>query len=239
MTSLFITATDTDVGKTLVTALVALHLRARGQNVGVFKPFATGGAMQNGALVSPDALWLRAVLGLSDSLEEISPLVLEEPLAPLVAARRAQTDTANWPQIADKALRKLQKKYDVVVVEGVGGVAVPVCEVDGEVWTVADFIQAWDVPALVVARRTLGTINHSLLTLRATPNFAGLIWNDASFVDEADLSAQTTPAFFEELDVPIRGIIPFLSDKNAATLEKIAATLDLENLESEVVDESV
>jgi dethiobiotin synthetase len=87
MKSLFVTGTDTGVGKTLVTALLALHFQARGQSCGVMKPFASGCELINGDLVSEDALFLRAATGVRDELDFINPVRLQAPLAPLVAAR--------------------------------------------------------------------------------------------------------------------------------------------------------
>lgn len=234
MNTIFVTGTDTGVGKTLVTALVALHLRATGLRVGVLKPFATGCDVTPNGLVAQDALFLCEALGLNDSPDIICPMRLEEPLAPLVAARRAGVDTQDWPHQADQALRALQKRYDFVVVEGVGGIAVPICEVDDEVWTVADLIQAWQMPTLVVARRTLGTINHTLLTIRAAPNFAGLIFNDSEPIAESDVAAQTSPDFLSELGHFVCGYVPYLPTLGPDTLRELAASLRLPTAKGEI-----
>ena len=228
MNALFVTGTDTGVGKTLATAILALSLRATGRSVAVLKPFATGAQLEGGEWIAEDARFLREALDSRQKLAEISPICLAEPLAPLVAARRAGIDTQKWPQIADKALQKLRKKYDFVVIEGVGGVLVPVCEVDDELWTVADFISAWGAPAVVVARRTLGTLNHTLLTARETPNFAGVLFCDAAPVAPDDLAAQTSPDFLAQMGLPVWGHIPFQSDLSAANLQNIARDLSLD-----------
>ena len=228
MSAIFITGTDTGVGKTLVTAIVALSLRQSGRDVGVLKPFATGCDLVNGELVSQDAVFLKEALGLKDSLSDICPIRFEEPLAPLVAARRAGVETRSWPPKVDKALQKLKKKHEFIVIEGVGGVSVPVCDVDDEVWTVADFIAAWEIPAIVVARRTLGTINHTLLTAKTTPNFAGVIFNDAITVESDDLAAQTSPEFLGQLGLPILGQIEFSTDLGRQRLESVAGSLNLD-----------
>ena len=104
---LFITGTDTGVGKTLVTALLALRFRQNGRSVGVCKPFASGCAWRDGALQSDDAVWLKRVLALQESLAQINPLALEEPLAPLVAARRAGLSTSDWRERALSAISAL------------------------------------------------------------------------------------------------------------------------------------
>jgi dethiobiotin synthetase len=228
MSAIFITGTDTGVGKTLVTAVLALSLRQTGRDVGVLKPFATGCNVVDGELVSDDAIFLKEALGLKDSLSDICPIRFEEPLAPLVAARRAGVDSRDWPPKVDKALQKLKKRHEFIVIEGVGGVAVPVCDVDDEVWTVADFISAWDIPSIVVARRTLGTINHTLLTAKTTPNFRGIVFNDAATVPVDDLAAQTSPEFIGDLGFTILGQIDYSTDLSAKRLESVAKGLDLD-----------
>lgn len=230
--AIFITGTDTGVGKTLVTALLCLKLRQMGFDCGVFKPFASGCESQNGVLVSPDARWLQTVLDLEDSLDEICPLGLEEPLAPLIAARRAEISTRDWPEIARHAFEELRAKHEWVVVEGVGGLLAPIWEADGEVGSNLDLIGAWKLPAVVVARRTLGTINHTLLTLRvplpAPAHFAGLVFNDAAPLAPDDIAAASSPAFIEaQSGVPVWGRVPFVDLEDRVALERVAGSLHI------------
>ena len=150
---LFITGTDTGVGKTLVAAGIARLLKSWKINVGVMKPVATGDRR--------DAALLIKASGIDETLETVNPLFFKAPLAPTISAslERREMDL----DAVYRAYWYLQKKYDVMVVEGIGGVKVPL----GESTYVADLIQALRLPALVVSRATLGTINHSLLTLDA------------------------------------------------------------------------
>lgn len=228
---LFVTGTDTGVGKTLVTALLALKLRQMGRTVGVCKPFATGAATRRGRMESEDAVWLKTVLDLPQSLEQINPIVLEEPLAPLVAARRAGISTLDWPARAYSAIEAFSATHDVVLVEGVGGLEVPLCESEHGIYTVRAFAMDLDCPLVIVARRTLGTLNHTLLTTRAAFNPGALIFNDATPLEADDLAAQTNVELLREMtELPVWGQIPFLGAKrdDAATLEKIAASLELD-----------
>lgn len=204
---LFITGTDTGVGKTVVTALVASCLARRGISVGVMKPVATGGEELGGALRSPDALFFKERLALDEPVELINPVCFREPLAPSIAARREgrEIDLAQL----DEAYASLKRRHDAVLVEGIGGLLVPL---KGKC-SVADLILHWDVPLLIVARPGLGTINHTALTISHSRSqglrVAGFIVN-ASHPLRGDRAEATNPACIEELcDVRCWGSIPY------------------------------
>ncbi|MDQ7778856.1 MAG: dethiobiotin synthase [Planctomycetota bacterium] len=171
----FITGTDTGVGKTVVAAGIARALKSRGLNVGVMKPVATGAIRQGKRLVNPDVLFLRDAIGLRDPLGLINPVCLMYPLAPAVAARlgRQRIDLA---RIA-AAFVKLRRMHDVLVVEGIGGLLVPI----KSGYFVVDMAREFGLPLLVVARPTLGTINHVALTLECARSrgldIAGVVLN--------------------------------------------------------------
>jgi dethiobiotin synthetase len=203
---LFITGTDTGVGKTVVTALLASCLARRGISVGVMKPVATGGEELAGMLRSPDAVFLREKLGLDDPLELINPVCFREPLAPSIAARREgrEVDLAQL----DAAYVSLKRRRDAVLIEGIGGLLVPI----RGGFTVADLILRWDVPILIVARPGLGTINHTALTISHARSrglrVAGFVMNASSPL-AGDRAEEASPACIEELcDVRCWGSIP-------------------------------
>jgi dethiobiotin synthetase len=213
--SLFIAGTDTGVGKTLVTALIALKLRQAGVDAGVMKPFASGCGRVGAELVSEDAVFLKTATGVADDLDLINPIRLEEPLAPLVAARRAGVDTSGWKAQIREAYLELRRRHECVLVEGVGGLLVPVGEENGAVWTCVDLITEWMLPVTLVARRRLGTINHVLLTasvpLPPPARFESLIFCDAEPVPVGDVAAETSPDLLAEITgLPIWGRIPHL-----------------------------
>ena len=157
--TLFVTGTDTGVGKTVVCAALILALRQRGLRAGYLKPLCSGCQLTGEGLLSPDVAFVRATCGLTDPLDLISPIRLEAPLSPLAAAeiQGVSIDTG----VLDDVFQKMSQRHDVVIVEGVGGLLVPVTPQS----TVADLAADWGFPALVVARPSLGTINHTLLTL--------------------------------------------------------------------------
>ncbi len=155
----FITGTDTGVGKTLVTAALALCLTRRGLSVGVMKPIETG-CRTSGASGS-DAARLYAAAGVTEPVETISPYRFADPLAPLDAARRAGR-TIELRRIV-RAYRALAARHAFLLVEGAGGVMVPVTPTGDT----RDVIVRLGLPAVVVVRAALGAVNQTLLTLGA------------------------------------------------------------------------
>lgn len=154
---IFITGTDTGVGKTIVAAVLARVLKLRGVDVGVMKPVTSGCEERGAQLVSDDAELLAWAAGV-ECTEDVAPYLLREPIAPVEAARidGVRIDTE---KIAD-SFNYLCSRHRFVIVEGAGGLMVPL---NGGV-LIADLALHLNLPLLVVARPDLGTINHSLLT---------------------------------------------------------------------------
>ena len=202
---LFVTGTDTGVGKTVVAAAIAYALRRRGLRVGICKVAATGCERRREGLVSDDAEYLAHWADSRHRLDVVCPQRFAEPLAPAVAAERAGT-VLDWAAIRD-ALDVIASDSDVLVVEGVGGVLVPM---DGG-HTVLDLMRALALPAVVVARAGLGTINHTLLTVGALRAagvaVAGVVVN--RYPADADVATETNPASIERWGrVPVLAICP-------------------------------
>lgn len=174
---LIVTATDTDVGKTVAACAVARSLRQTHPRlkVGVCKPFATGCRRQKEGLVSEDALALAHFSDCRAPLDTIAPIRYEPPLAPAVAAE--QTGQPIDVDALARSLVRLEREHDVLIIEGVGGVMAPLSESQ----TVLDFILALNSPVIVVARAGLGTLNHTAMTVQllrqAGCNCAGVVIN--------------------------------------------------------------
>lgn len=151
--NIFITGTDTDVGKTVVTAGMAAAVKSMGYSVGVFKPFQTG--LQSG---SPDIEFVKSVN--CEILTKVS-YNFKEPVAPSLAAILEEIEIDIDKIIQD--YKELEKKCDFVIVEGAGGILAPI----KDKLLVRDLIKILDLPLIIVARPNLGTINHTLLTIEA------------------------------------------------------------------------
>lgn len=158
---LLVTGTDTDVGKTYVAAMLARQLRDSGRRVGVYKPVASGCRRVASQLVSDDAVALWEAAGQPLTLNDVCPQCFEAPLAPNIAAR-LEGRTVDESALLG-GLNVWCEQSDVVIVEGAGGWFSPL----GEQTLVADLARQLQLPVLIVARNVLGTINHTLLTLRA------------------------------------------------------------------------
>lgn len=227
--SVFVTGTDTGVGKTVASALIARFLRSHGHDAGVMKPLASGCEWVDGSLVSEDAVFLKTISGVSDSLDLINPVRWEEPLAPLVAARRAPDAADHWQACLD-AYAELRSRHPIMVVEGVGGVTVPLLDRQGKVLTCLDLVQELGLPVVIVARRMLGTINHTVLTVQALrgigAEIAGLVFCDSMPVDDSDIAVQTSPEIIAEMTgLPVLAIVPYQAELSPQSLEYVATRL--------------
>ena len=150
-----ITGTDTGVGKTVLTAWLAAHLRARGASVAALKPLCSGGR--------EDARVLHRALNGALTLDEINPWHFRAPLAPLLAARKERR-RIQLPEVITH-IRSIARRFDIVLVEGAGGLLSPL----GENFSTRDWITALRAEVIVVARNQLGVVNHLRLTLEALP----------------------------------------------------------------------
>lgn len=189
MNGVFVTGTDTEVGKTYVSVLTAKWLRSRGIDVGVMKPVETGCVEIDGRLVAADAQALVAAAGVADEMSLVAPCCLRKPLAPLVAAELegASVDVS----MILECFRELSARHSFMIVEGAGGLLVPLTDE----CTILDLASQMELALLVVTASRLGAINHSLLTLEAAKArevpVAGLVVN---FLTPESDEAQRTNA---------------------------------------------
>lgn len=220
---IFVTGTDTGVGKTIVSATLARLLRMNGINVGVMKPVTSGCREEEGSLVSDDALLLCRAAGISYS-DDIAPYCFREALAPAEAAR-SEGVRIDFNHI--KAMyERLATSHDYIIVEGAGGLMVPL---SGGL-LVSDLALLLDLPLLVVARPGLGTINHTLLTSFAAQQMglrvAGVIIN--GMPDNPGLAEKSAPHQIGSLcGAPVLGIWPQrLRVDEMEMVDELAAWLD-------------
>ncbi len=207
MKGFFVTATDTGIGKTFVAAGIAKALKAKGIDVGVMKPIAAGGRREGQGFISEDAEFLIKIAGVDDPIEMVNPICLEQALAPLVAARLSST-RIDFEKIW-KAYRNLSENHEFIIVEGIGGLMVPI----SEGYYLIDLIKMFGLPAIVVARPTLGTLNHTILTVKYAQEkkilIKGIIINYYQKFEET-LAEKTNPQILEECcGVPVLGIISY------------------------------
>ncbi|MGB9822986.1 MULTISPECIES: dethiobiotin synthase [Thermodesulfovibrio] len=235
-TGYFITGTDTGVGKTIVAAAILRSFIKKGLKVGAMKVIETGCLNKDGILLPSDGMLLRDMAEMNDSVDLITPVKMENPLSPLVASR-LENKEVDIDKIF-KSFETLKKKYDYLLIEGVGGLMVPLIKEEKKktnFYFVRDLIKDMELPVIIVTRPTLGTINHTLLTLEALKNkkisVKGYIIN---FSEPAknDIAEKTNPQVLKELlDIPCLGVFPYLSELNKDRIGETALkSLDIEAL---------
>ncbi|MCL6605320.1 MAG: dethiobiotin synthase [Paenibacillus sp.] len=217
---LFVTGTDTGVGKTVITAAITAMLRAEGLNAGVWKPIQSGALLGSGLT---DAERLLKSTGINEPPEAVAPFTFEAPLTPMLAAKQADVTLTLKELIA--AGIPLTKRYEALFIEGAGGVAVPL----NDDALIVDLISELGIPALIVARSTLGTINHTLLTAsflrhRGIP-IVGVILNDVDITEpHDDPSVATNAKLIEQFSgLKVLGRFPRLHTE--ATSETLILTV--------------
>ena len=205
MTGIFVTATDTEVGKTFVSGLLVRTFRRRGINAGYFKPVASGCLVRDGELVAEDLLAVEHLTGERMDQGLHCPVRYQNSMAPYTASRLE--DRPFSMDAVARSLERLKSAYPVLVVEGIGGVMVPL---DRD-YRVLDMMADMRFPALVAARPGLGTINHTLLTLAALKRkgIPVLGFLTTGHRAEDDPAAMTGPAVISEFSgVACLGHIP-------------------------------
>ncbi len=198
---IFVTGSDTGVGKTVIAGAIAASIKAQGLNVGVMKPVASGAKEIDGRLVSEDVVYLKKIIDSADDDDLVNPIRLKQPIAPTIAAAKSgiQIDIDKvW-----KAYEELTNRHDFVVVEGIGGLMVPV----DDTLFVADMACKMDLPLVIVSRDYLGTINHTLLTVEYARSrnlrIKGIIINMLKSDDDVVREIEKYSS------APILGTIPF------------------------------
>ena len=199
---LFITGTDTGVGKTYISSIIGKHLKYKeNKNIGYMKPIESGG--------TEDTTTLKNTLNLNDDLNLINPINLKNPLSPNIAF---EVENYNIPldEIKNKiknSFNILKNKYDFLIVEGAGGVCVPI----KDNFLMSDLIKFLNLPTVVVSRPNLGTINHTILTIEHLRNkgieVKGVIINCMTDLNEVLYYEKTFETIENVGNIDIIGIV--------------------------------
>lgn len=228
MKAIGITATDTEFGKTVVSACLAAGFKQMGLDTGVFKPAASGCVRRaDGKLVSEDAELLMKGAGMPfEQHDKVVPYVLEEALAPAEASKLAGIRLDS--KIMEQAAYKMINEHEVTVVEGVGGISAPLTDD----YLVKDFFKALNLPVIIVVKPLLGNVNHAVLSAYYAQheglNVLGFIvngWDETN----AGVLERTNLYYYEKLTgLPVLGKLPvlnkaLLSGADMAEAGKIAA----------------
>ena len=211
MTSLFVTGTDTGVGKTQISLALISLLKQRGQRVAGMKPIASGCYMTPDGLRNDDAMVLNQQANVQLNYDDINPYAFELPIAPHIAARKIGEEIDE--SVIHRQFYQIQKKADSVVVEGAGGWFVPI----NNKLTMADVAIRLGLPVVLVVGIRLGCINHALLTVEAIKcsglPFYGWVANNIVENTESDAIIESLKG---RIPVPCLGVVPVLSATQVA-----------------------
>ena len=228
---IFIIGTDTDVGKTFVTAALTYKLKSNGYKVIPFKPVQSGGVEIKNKLTPPDINYIRSLEDdkfkyTGEEYENMNCYCLKEEVSPHLAAK-----IENVKIEKEKILnqyKKLIKRYDYVIVEGAGGIVVPLIENE---YFIYDLIKDLELDVVIVARGGVGTINHTVLTNEFLKgkniNAKGIIINNynSKFYEDDNIK------LIEELtDLKVLAKINKVENLKSENIKEEYSKLDLENL---------
>ena len=206
MTSLFVTGTDTGVGKTQISSALISLLKQRGQRVAGMKPIASGCHITSDGLRNDDALVLNQQANVQLNYDDINPYAFELPIAPHIAAKKVEVEID--ASVIHRQFYQIQKKADSVVVEGAGGWFVPI----NNKLTMADVAIRLGLPVVLVVGIQLGCINHALLTVEAIKcsglPFYGWVANNIVENTESDAIVESLK---DRIPAPCLGVVPVLS----------------------------
>ncbi len=247
---IFITGTDTGVGKTVVAAGIIRALARKGVKAGAMKPVETGcerrqrakgkglkaeDQQQDDELIPLDGIFLKETAGMDDPVELITPLRFLHPLSPMAAAE-LEGKGVDLDAVMH-AYSVLITKYDFLVVEGAGGLMVPIRESGGSmsadlspsVFFMSDLIKSLGLPVVVVSRAGLGAINHTMLTvlhaIREGIEVRGVIINNSEPAGNT-IAERTNPEVLRRIcPVPLLAIVPFISQLHKDAVDHIANAL--------------
>jgi dethiobiotin synthetase len=211
--SFFITGTDTDVGKTYVTAGLGVMLREMGIDVGVMKPFAAGTAQKKG-FKSEDVEILSRAAQVNDPEKLVNPQFFPISASPYTAWKNLKIKPKISPILT--SFKKLSKLHEMILVEGMGGIMTPVLKD----YFIADLIKDMGIPAVIVARSKVGTINHTIMTVRMCEKYKipikGIIIND--FDSDGYKVNELSRDLKSLLGVAVLGSVPFIDDLSDSSL---------------------
>ncbi|WP_373897808.1 dethiobiotin synthase [Haloimpatiens sp. FM7315] len=222
---IFITGTDTHAGKTVVTAALMYLLRKNKYDSCYFKGALSGAVECDNRLIPGDAKFALEVSGLKESYENILPYVYKNAVSPHLASK-LEDNLINIDVIKEK-FNILKKKYDYIVMEGSGGIVCPLINTENEVYLLEDLIKELNMNVIVVARASLGTINHSVITVKYIESIGikvkGIIING---YEKNYLCDDNIKMIKKLTNVPILAVLP--------KINSVESSLGIEKLRNEI-----
>ena len=228
MKSYFITATDTGVGKTTITAALAASIKKSGIDVGIMKPVATG-VLQKTGFRSSDVSILCHAARVTDPEDEINPIFMPLPVSPYDASKIL--DLKFDKKIIFEQFAKLQSRHQMMLVEGIGGIMTPLTRD----YFVADLIKEMGLEIIIVTRSTLGTLNHTMMTVKICHDnkipIKGILVNN--YDENGGPEEKNASLTIHEItNIPILGVLPFIKyyDNPEMMVSHVEKNIDVKSL---------
>lgn len=217
---IFIVGTDTDIGKTIVTAALMYVLRNKGYNATYFKAALSGALKISDEFIPGDTKFVSDVSRLKESYENMTPYVYGTAVSPHLASR-LENNPIDLDIVKEK-YNYLKEKYDFIVAEGSGGIVCPLIDYEIGVYTIGDLIKDLNMSVIIVAGAGLGTINHTVLTAKYIENLGikikGIIINKY----EEDLFYDDNIEMIEKItQLPIIGRLEYIKGMDDEYIEAI------------------
>jgi dethiobiotin synthetase len=228
--AIFITGTGTEIGKTIVTSFLYLSLQEMGVKTKIFKPIQTGLAEESASFA--DQYWYEEVIG--EEKGSTGMYYMEPAVSPHLAS--AITNTTIQPNEIKNKILELKNQYDVVLVEGAGGLAVPIVENGNEFYMTKDLIQQCELPTVIVSLAGLGAIHHTVSTVSYAEKhhieILGLIFNHFDYKNTVHLDNVRT--IQKLLNLPVIAKLPTMASLSKDSLTQLAKSF-LSNQELKTV----
>lgn len=232
---IFITGTDTGVGKTIITAILAALLREEKIDAIPYKPIQSGALKTSAGLIAEDVEIYRSLLGLTENQEKYCSYALEAPLSPHLAAKKAGV-SVSYTNIKNH-FHTLTSTHELVIAEGAGGLGVPLIEENNRVISTIDFIKELNLPLIIVTHPKLGTINHTLLTVSYAQSqgipILGLVMNQWP-TNPSDMERDNMRMIEKLCSIPFIGTVPCLPEPPVEYIQQnwqeIRQSLSVKNL---------
>ena len=228
MKAIFVLGTDTEVGKTSISSGLIKLMVGDGIKVGVMKPFASGKQIHSKKYRSQDTKILANSADIQDNDEILNPYFYEIPSAPFLAVLASKGKEPDLKYVK-KIFLEMIKKYDFVLVEGIGGLMVPL----NSYQYVSDLIKILKIPVILITNNKIGTINHTLLTINICRNLNipiyGLIINRTKKIDKR-IDKNLGKVIKSLTNIKIIGEIPLLKKNQIKNIEKYMNFIDVHDL---------
>ncbi|KHD36105.1 dethiobiotin synthetase [Clostridium acetobutylicum] len=220
MKGIYLVGTDTEIGKTVISAALVYVLCKAGYKTAYFKAALSDAEELNGKLIPGDTEFVCSLSGIQEDYEKLTPYIYRTAVSPYLASK-IENKPIDIQVIKDK-LTKLENEYNYVLCEGSGGVICPITEVDNKIYTLCNLIKDMKMDVILVCRAGLGTINHTVLTVSYLKNngikVKGIIVNQ---YEENRLCKDNINMIKKMTGIPILGVMPYINENKKNFIEEL------------------